>query len=147
MYRQSGCNHPSKSAENMGGVILLILNIFLGSSILTILVSLVVFTLLIGAVTMLSQTLDIAVYTGKAGVASVTGHIVRQVLPWVYYIVALGILTLGQVYIEFGFLGFLHHLPQGLMTVTSGAVFLALTAFTFHRSFFLGARYWEEMEI
>jgi hypothetical protein len=131
----------------LGGVILLILNIFLGSGILTILLSLVVFTLLVGAVTMLSQTLDLAVYTGKAGVASVTGHIVRQVLPWVYYIVALVILALGQVYTELGFLGFLHHLPQGMMTATSGVIFLALTAFTFYHSFRLGARYWEEMEI
>jgi hypothetical protein len=130
-----------------GGVILVVLNIFLGSGILTILLSLVVFTLLVGAVTMLSQTLDIAVYTGKAWAANITGRIVRNVLPWVYYIVALVILALGQVYTEFGFLGFLHHLPQGLMTVTSGVIFLALTAFTFYHSFRLGARYWEEMEI
>jgi hypothetical protein len=128
-------------------VILLVLNIFLGSSILTILVSLVVFTLLVGAVTMLSLALEIAGYTGKTGAGSLTGRVVRNVLPWVYYIVALGILALGQVYTEFGFLGFLHHLPQGLMTATSGVILLALTAFTFYQSFRIGARYWEEMEI
>jgi hypothetical protein len=131
----------------LGGVILAVLNILMGSSISTILLSLIVFTLLVGAVTMLSQALEIAGYTGKAGAGSVTGRIVREVLPWVYYIVALVILALGQVYTEFGFLGFLHHLPQGLMTATSGVIFLALTAFTFHHSFRLGARYWEEMEI
>jgi hypothetical protein len=131
----------------LGGVILLVLNIFLGSSILTILLSLVVFTLVVGAVTMVSLALEIVGYTGKAGAASVTGRIVREALPWVYYIVALAILALGQVYTEFGFLGFLHHLPQRLMTVTSGVIFLALAAFTFYHSFRRGARYWEEMEI
>jgi hypothetical protein len=96
---------------------------------------------------MLSLPLEIAGYTGKAWAANITGRIVRNVLPWVYYIVALGILALGQVYTEFGFLGFLHHLPQGLMTAISGVIFLTLTAFTFYHSSRLGARYWEEMEI
>jgi hypothetical protein len=131
----------------LGGVILAVLNIFLGSGILTILLSLVVFTLLVGAVAMLSQTLDIAGYAGKAGAVGLTGRIVREILPRVYYIVALVILALGQVYTAFGFLGFLHHLSQGLMTAISGVIFLTLTAFTFYHSFRLGARYWEEMEI
>jgi hypothetical protein len=131
----------------LGGVILVVLNIFLGSSILTIIVSLAVFTVLVGTVNMLSLPLEIAGYTRKAWATSITGRIAREILPWVYYIVALAILALGQVYTAFGFLGFLHHLPQGLMTATTGAMFLALTAFIFYLSFRLGARYWEEMEI
>ncbi|MFW0859258.1 MAG: putative ABC transporter permease subunit [Dehalococcoidia bacterium] len=131
----------------LGGVILLVLNILTGSSILTILLSLVVFTLLGGAVTVLILALDMAGYAGQRETASVTGGIVRNILPWAYYIVALGILASGLVYAEIGFLGFLHHLPEGLVTTVSGAIFLALTGFTFYYSFRLGARGWERMEI
>ncbi|MCL0057351.1 hypothetical protein M1N50_03440 [Dehalococcoidia bacterium] len=141
------CLAPFLPQLLLGGVILLALNIFMGSSILTILLSLVVFGMLGGTVTLLMLALDMAGYAGQGEAASVTGGVVRNILPWVYYVVALGILAFGQVYTGFEFLGFLHHLPQALTIATSGAVFLALTGFTLYHSFRLGARYWEEMEM
>lgn len=130
-----------------GGIVLLALNISIGSSILTTLLSLVVLSLLVGSVGALSLALEMEDYTVRSESFSLARRFLRSILPFVYYIVALGILALGQVYAELGFLRFLHYLPQGLVTTISGAVFLTLTSFAFYYSFRLGAKSWEEMEI
>lgn len=131
----------------LSGIILLLLHIFIGSSILIILLSLVVLALLVGSVGALKLGLDIAGIAGRGETTNLLDRALPHVLPKLYYILALGILALGLAYTEIGFLGFLHHLPQGLMTSISSAAFLGLVGFTSYYSFRLGAKYWEEMEI
>jgi len=123
----------------ISGVLLLGLNIFLGSSIPAILLSLVVLALLVGSAGAFQCGLETAAMGGK-GWAVALGFL-RDFLPGLYYILALGILAVGML------IGLL--LPQGLMIVTaiSGAIFIALVGFTFYYFLRLCARCWEEMEI
>lgn len=130
-----------------GGAILLLTNIFMGSSILIILLSLVVLALLVGSFGALKLGTDMVGYGGQGEVTTVIGGIVLQILPFLYYILALGILALGQIYTQIRLLSFMHHWPQGLVITISGAIFLTLVGFTFYYSFRLGAWYWERMEI
>jgi hypothetical protein len=130
----------------ISGVILLVLHIFLGSSIPTILLSLVVLALLLGSAAAFESVLSMAAMEGKWWLATPAGFYVRAFLPVLYYILALGILALGMIY-EIWLVEFLHHLPQGLEFTISGAIFLALTGFTLYYFLRLCARYWEEMEI
>jgi len=131
----------------VGAVVLLVFNLLIGGNVLTAILSGIVFTLLVGSTGALATAMEIVGFARQGEIINPIGGLLRRILPFIYYIVALGILALGQVYTEFEFLGSLHHLPQEMMTTVSGGIFLALSAFTSYYSLRLGARYWERMEI
>lgn len=118
----------------LSGTTLLALNIFMGSSILTTLLSLVVLALLVGSVGTLSRGLDMVGYSRQRETDSLPGRVLRNVSPILYYILALGILAPGLIF-------------TGMTIAISSAAFLALVGFIFCYSFRLGAKCWEEMEI
>lgn len=130
-----------------GGTILLLINIFMGSSILTTPLSLVVLALLVGSFGALKLGMDMVGYGGQGEIATAIGGIVPQILPFLFYILALGILALGKIYTQIRLLSFIHHWSQGLVLTISGAIFLTLVGFCIYYSFRLGTRYWEKMEI
>jgi len=115
--------------------------------VLSAFLSVIIFALLTGSVGALAIAVEIASCTHQSNTTNLIDGFVCRILPFAYYIVALGILALGQIYTEFDFLGFLHHLPQGMVPIITGVIFLGLSAFTFYSSFRLGAKHWEEMEI
>lgn len=131
----------------VGAVMLLLINLFVGDNVLSAFLSVIVFALLVGAAGALATAMEMVGCARQGEPKNSMDGLVHRVLPFVYYIVALGILALGQIYAEFDSLGFLHHLPEGMMPIMTGAIFLGSSAFTFYYSFRLGARYWEMMEI
>lgn len=128
------------------GIILLLINIGLGSGLLITLASLAILALLIGSRGALHLGIDMIRYARRVERA-VVFRIWRVALPIIYYILALGILVLGQLYTHIGFLGFMHYWPQWLATTISGVLFLALVGFILYYSFRLAIRHWEMMEI
>ena len=128
-------------------VIFILMNLFFGGNVLNVFLSVIIFALLAGSFGALATAGAIANCTQQRKTTNLINRFTRRILPFAYYIVALGILALGQIYTEFNFLGFLRHLPQGMVPIITGTIFLGLSAFTLYSSLRLGAKHWEEMEI
>ena len=131
----------------IGGVVLALVNVFTGSGIVVIVSSLLILAILSGTVNAFAGAMEILGYSQQEESANLLARIGRSILPYVYYIVALGMLALGQVYMYVGFLRFIHHWSPSTAMVVSVALFLILSSVVLYHSFRLGAKYWEEMEI
>ncbi|GFP28916.1 hypothetical protein, partial [Candidatus Hakubella thermalkaliphila] len=90
----------------LGGLILLLINNIMGNNSLTILLSLIVLALLMGSFGALKLGMDMLGYGGQGEVTTAIGGIIRKSLPFIYFMVAPGILALGQIYTQIRFLSF-----------------------------------------
>ncbi len=131
----------------IGGVALALVNIFTGSSVAVIVVSVLALSVLFGTMNIFDIALDMLGYSQQEESVTLLLRIGRSILPFVYYIVALGVLALGQVYSHLGFMRFIHHWSPSTGMAVSGALFLILSGVIFYYSLRMGTKYWEEMEI
>ncbi len=131
----------------IGGVAVALVNFLTGGGVAVIVFSVLALAVLTGTMNVFDIALDMLGYSWQEESVTLLLRIGRNILPFAYFILLMGVLALGQVYSHLGFMRFIHHWSPLTGTVVSGALFLILSGVIFYHSFRLGAKYWEEMEI
>ncbi|WP_350344217.1 hypothetical protein PRVXT_000602 [Proteinivorax tanatarense] len=128
------------------GIVLSIAFLIFNYNHFAILTSLIIMFVLIATFGIIKLTLNLFVFTQEHTPFTITQKIIINIMPFMYYFLALGILALSQIYSEISYLRFIANLNSNYIIAISGLLFLSISIFSIYYSFVYSVKFWEKME-